>query len=129
MKSKPWQMVVIALGLLVGGGSLAYNLVNSGEVQTADAVFLVDVETGKLYRFSTGGGTGIMFPARRPDTKQIALVRVIKGEDGAWRVSDRDLSQLDHLDEGVKVAAVDPSTGKLLKDGGGPDRYVPPKLP
>lgn len=129
MNFKPWQLAVIVLGLLVGVGSLVYNLAFSGDVDLENRIRMVDVETGELFEFTMSANRTIIVPARRTETKKIALMRIIKDEAGQWHVPDRDLALLPGLDKDVPVKAIDPETGKVLVPVGSFRSYTPPTLP
>ena len=129
MNFKPWQMAVVVLGLLVGGGSIFYNLAFSGQVDLDNTVRMVDVETGELFEFTISLNRTISVPARRTQTKQIALMRIIKDEAGQWHVPSRDMALLPGLDKDVPIKAIDPETGKVLVPVGSFRSYTPPQLP
>lgn len=126
MKVKGWQIVVIVLGLLVGGVLVGYSVFGAGDGDLADSMYLVDVETGSLYQYSITSGRSLILPARRMDTKQIALVRITREADGSWVVSQRDLASLGGLDQGISTKAIDVESGRLLTSPGTPAKYSPP---
>ncbi len=115
MKAKSWHIVVIAVGLLVGLGSLVYQLVSGEPDVVVHQIHCVDVETGDLYRIDTKK-TRVILPARHPQTGRICLVRVTKDEHGKWFVKSKDLQTLTMLDEGVKNNFVDASSGDLTAE-------------
>lgn len=112
MKVKPWQMIVIALGLLIGGGSAAYTLLSGDSVDLTHQYYLIDVENGDLFRVDSKKYR-LMLPARHPATGRISLVAVSRGDDGKWLVSPRDRETLKSLDQGVQNNAIDPDSGEL----------------
>lgn len=125
MKVKGWQLAVIVLGLLVGGGLVGYSVMGSGDADLPDTMYLVDVESGELYSYPLSSGRSLILPARRMDSGKIALVRINK-EDEGWVVSERDLGSLGALDQGIPTKAIDTETGKLLSPPASPKRYTPP---
>lgn len=125
MKKNTWQIVIIVVGLLVGIGSLGYSLATANNVELADTMYLVDVETGELYSVDISR-SGIALPARHPETKRMVLIRIDKNPDGSYQVSDRDLETLGILDADIKVQSIDRQTGNLISPKSTPKRYVRP---
>lgn len=125
-KVKPWQLAVIVIGLLVGVASLGYSIVQGGEVKLNHIITLVDVQDGQLYEFDNRN-TGVIIPARHPETGKIALLRVFQ-ENNEWKVIDRDMQLLGSLDEGVKNEVVDPASGVAKVKSGPPQKYRLPPL-
>lgn len=124
MKVKPWQFVVIALGLLVGAGSLGYLVFfTDGAPQVKQLMHCVDVETGEIYRINTEKNR-LVLPARHPQTGRVCLLRIKKDDQGKWFVDGRDLGTIKLLDEGVENKAVDAQTGDLLLPVKEPVEYV-----
>ncbi|MBX3386071.1 MAG: hypothetical protein KF768_05845 [Phycisphaeraceae bacterium] len=112
MKPKPWQTVLIAVGLLVGGGLIVYSLSGRDAVEIPDAYFLVDVETGQVFRASLSSNR-VPIPAEHPETGRVSLIGATKGDDGKFFVSRRDLIMLSNLDKSVTNSAVDASSGEI----------------
>ncbi len=123
MKAKGWQIIVIVLGLLVGGGGILWASMGSGGPNISQETFCVDVETGQLYRIDTSK-VRAMVPAAHPVTGRICLVRCFKDADGKWFVTQRDRASIKGLDKDVKNSAVDPETGDLLGTIKDPIAYV-----
>ena len=111
MKSKPWQIMVIVLGLVIAGGVTAWNLIGSEDGEIPDSYYLIDVESGQIYRVNRQR-VRLAIPAPNPETGRIALIGLSKDDKGFY-VSDRDLGTIKVLDEGVKNNAVDAQTGEL----------------
>lgn len=124
-KVKPWQLVVIVLGLLVGAGSLAYSFMSQGEVVLADTMYLLDVENGDLYSVDISR-KGMAVPALHPETKRSTLIRIDRLPDGTFEVSSRDLQTIPLLDPKAKIEAFDTETGKLKHPAGKIKTYVRP---
>ncbi len=112
MKVKPWQIAVIILGFLVGGGFIAYTLAAPETADVNYVKYYIDVETGVVYRLDTRKHA-IGVPGRDPKG-QIRLVRLSKDDKGQWFVSGRDRSTIAMLDKTVKNAMIDEQTGDLL---------------
>lgn len=103
-KAKPWQLVLLALGLLallyVG-----YRLASGGDgPRTVSSILLVDVVSGELFEQPTGNLT-LIIPARHPDTNESTLLPVLKDEAGVYRVERRYLDEL--KDSKVATPSVD----------------------
>ena len=123
MKVKGWQMIVIVLGLLVGGGGILWASMGTQGVQINHVIHCVDVETGQVYRIDTETYRMIL-PATHPTTGRICLVRCAKNTEGKWVVSGRDLGTIAQLDKDVNNAAVDRETGELTGIAKEPIAYV-----
>lgn len=126
MGAKPWQIGVIAAGLLIGGGMVVRQVFFSSEVPVNTKFTLLDPMTGQLYsvdwedqRFS--------IPARDPETDERRLVRAFR-EDGKWRVIDRDMSIIEEL-PADKNTIVDVEHGTLKSEPKSPITYRPKPLP
>ena len=109
---KPWQIVLMVAAVVAMAASAYFTLGGSG-IKLEDEVLLVDITTGDLYAFPTGGHRAIVCPAKNPDTGKIALFRVFKNGEGAWAVSSRDLGALGMV-EGEPKALLDRKTGASM---------------
>ena len=113
MKVKGWQLIVIALGLLIGVGSIVYLATSSSGAQISYLTHYIDVETGDVYRLDTRKHA-IGVPGIHPKSGRICLVRLSKADSGGWTVSPRDRSTIAMLGKDVKNIAIDPATGDFL---------------
>jgi len=82
---KPWQIVVLVLGLIAIGFVGFRLLRGSGGPVIQDRLYLVDVTTGQMYSASTKVPLGI--PAKSPETGERTLWPANRNEDGQWVVS------------------------------------------
>jgi hypothetical protein len=122
MKAKPWQIALIAVGLLIGVASIMYNVFASGAA-TADlpySMFLLDVETGKIYSVGDYRSAAITLPELRPKTELAALVPVNRQPDGSFVLPQTANNLLTQLQ--VPVKAVDPETG-VVNASGSPETF------
>lgn len=127
MKSKPWQLVVIVLGLLVGAVSIGWALTQGDAVDLPHRLTVVDVESGQLYDVDTSR-VSMMVPGPHPETGKFTLIPCYKDEtSGKWMVSSRDARSLRDLDKSIKVTAVDLSSGEFLVEPKAPIKYRPAK--
>jgi hypothetical protein len=126
MQVKPWQMIVIVLGLLIGGGGILWASLGNESVDVSHVIHCVDVETGQIYRIDTSKSP-VVLPARHPTTGRICLVRCSKDEHGSWIVGPRDRSTLAMLDKDVKNVAINSETGELQGTIKAPIDYVKAK--
>jgi hypothetical protein len=95
MPVKPWQMVVMALAVLGVLGSSIYTCSTMGEkVNQASTVCLVDIKTGDLFEAHYPDKKPVMYPAKRPDTKEAVLYPVRLTEDNKWLLSGRFLANV-----------------------------------
>lgn len=111
MNAKPWQKVVIAVGLVVGLALIVWNVAFAGgdEADLNDSLVLIDVTNGKAYR-ADPSRDGLIFPDKSPESGQFTLVPVIE-ENGKWRVPGRRLGAIAQCQGEIK--AVDPKTGEV----------------
>lgn len=123
MKAKPWQIALIAVGLLIGVASIMYNAVrsSSGEASLVYSMTLVDAETGKLYEVADYREARITLPEWRPTTEKAALIPVQRQEDGRYVVPAQARPMLQSLDVPVKV--IDRETG-VASVTGEPERFT-----
>ncbi len=124
MKVKPWQIAVIVLGFLVGGGFIAYTLASPEAGDVNYVKHYIDVETGDIYRLDTRKHA-IGVPGRDPKG-HIRLVRLSKKESGEWFVSGRDCTTISMLDKNVKNVMIDEQSGELLSKPKSPVDYPIP---
>lgn len=122
MNAKPWQIALIVIGLAVGLGSAAWVTFGGDGVRLPTTHFLIDVESGDIFEFDSRKKQ-LVVPARHPESGRTTLIRVIKDEEGAWYVSQRELGLLRVMDKDVKVSAIDPSTGQLTGAAPKPKTY------
>lgn len=111
MKIKPWQLIVIVIGLLAAVSVTVWNLTSGDEIEVPDNYFVVDVESGQIYRVNRNRVT-LDLPAVNPETGKVSIVGLDKNDTGYY-VNERDLSMLKMLGAGVKNNAVDEKTGAL----------------
>lgn len=113
MTAKPWQIALIAVGLVVGIASVVYNAVasNSTGADLQYSMLLVDVETGTVYEVSDYRSTPITLPELRPGTQSAALIPIIKSPSGSFQVQPNAMKLLEQVE--VPVKSVDKETGSL----------------
>ncbi len=115
--AKPWQIALIVIGLLAGGAGVVFALTSMGPVETAAQVYVVDVESGQLYRANTVGKT-VLIPMTSPETGENTLYPVVEDEEsGEWRISDRYRDAFLRRTEGQDTPAVDRSSGVVTVSG------------
>lgn len=118
--AKPWQIALIAVGLLAGVGGIVWAISSMGPLETATSVILADLSTGELFEANTAGRT-VVIPMKNPITGERLLFPVAKTEDGQWKVSDRYFSSfLQRVDEKTS-SATDRSSG-IIQTTGEPKR-------
>ncbi len=111
--AKPWQIVLIVVGLLAGAVGVVFALSSSGPPKTADQLLLVDVETGDLYRIRTANRTLVM-PMKRPGTDSRVLFPVEQPEEGGYRISSRYMDTF--LARTNETPPVDRDTGEVTTE-------------
>ena len=118
MKPKPWQIVIIALGLVVGVGSIVYAVISGSWLPVSSVTHCVDIETGDCIGLAARSSCRLGIP----ESGKICLVRVTKDDDGQWIVKRRDLQSMANLPAEVKNAAVDPETRRAADAPEGRDQ-------
>lgn len=108
--AKPWQIVLIVVGILGAGVSLWWFGLRGSDADRlmSNSIVMVDVETGQLYEFQLKGRRGVMIPERHPDSGKIALLPVEQDGSGNWVISDRSRPTLQYVE--VTNNAVNRST-------------------
>lgn len=97
MKSKPVQIAIIVIGLLVGVVGIFLAMSKSAGPDIADKMILVDVKSGDLYSVSTTKRS-VILPYRHPDTNEPTLLPAnFDEEQSAWFVKLRYLSAANEL--------------------------------
>lgn len=123
MKVKPWQLIVIVLGLLVGGGLILYTAATGGEPGINYSMTLIDAETGDAYSIADYRETPVILPAPRPGTTdKYALIQIEKDDAGKWQIGDGARRMFGAIN--VPIQAFDRESGDLLKQPGSPKKYV-----
>lgn len=123
MDAKPWQIGVIAVGLLGGLGLVGWQLFGGSKVVTVDSMTLVDVNDGSTYIADLGGRKAVTVPARNPDTGEYTLVPVIK-EGDSWVVPEYYRAVLKQFEKTDFIS--DPSTGVMKPTATSPKQYKRP---
>ena len=112
---KPWQIVLFVLAI----AALSFGIFKSCSGQNLDlanSIVMVDVETGELFSFDIGGKRGVGVPNFNPDSGKLSLLPVTKDETGTWRLTDRAKPIVKDLE--VKASAiVDIDTGEVTTVG------------
>lgn len=113
MATKPWQIIVIVLGLLVGGGLIAWSAFSGDTVHLEYSMTLIDAETGEAYSIADYRSTRVILPAARPGTKdQYALIPIEKDEkSGQWRLGENAKRMVGAIS--VPIKAFDTASGEL----------------
>jgi len=118
---KPWQIVlfVVAVGVL-GFSIWRYGFGNSLEAQMANSMYLLDAQSGQIYLVDLSRGRGVLIPARRPETGEIALLPIYE-KDGSWYITEHYRNALDQLD--VPQDAIPNPNSPVKVNGGAPIKY------
>jgi hypothetical protein len=116
---KPWQLAVIVIGLLVGGGLIAWQGLTSNEVKLAESVVVVDVLTGELFEVPLPEGQAISFPLKNPNSGKAALIPAAQ-VDGKWFVRTRFREFVPELLKtlGEKKGAINAETSEVVSPAG-----------
>jgi len=83
---KPWQLILVIVGVVVLGVSLWMSLGGS-KVPRPNSIYVADVETGDLFTIDTSGRKIALLPATNPETGLKTLYPVRKNDDGDWIIT------------------------------------------
>lgn len=109
MQSKPVQISIIVIGLLIGIVGIAMAVKGGGGVDLADHLLVVDAATGETYKLKNNRSYTI--PIKHPDTQMRTLLPIMQTESGSWEIDGRYLVALERIEEISPV--VDRETGAL----------------
>lgn len=122
MNVKPWQMIVIVLGLLIGGGLIIYTFATGSSDGLTYSMTLIDAETGDTYTIADYRDTPVILPAARPGTTdKYALIQIEKDDKGKWQVGDGAKRMFGAIN--VPIQAFDRDSGALVKQPGSTKKY------
>lgn len=91
---KPWQMIVIALAVLVLGYT-GWSFISTDSIEQPSGIMTVDIMTGQLYDVRKGRAKGMALPARHPETNEPTLFPVERNEQGDWHIIERYAAGID----------------------------------
>jgi len=83
---------------VLGFSILKFGMGSSLESELANKMTLMDAQTGQLYIVDIGGNRGVLIPARRPESRELALLPVYEGDDGQWYLGERYRNMLGDLE-------------------------------
>lgn len=90
---KPWQLILVILGVVVLGVSLWMSFGES-KVPRPKSIYVADVETGDLFKIDTSGRKIALLPATNPKTGLKTLYPVRKNDDGDWIITPMGVGAL-----------------------------------
>ncbi len=102
---KPWQLILVIVGVLVLGVSL-WKSFGGNELELPNRISLVDVGTGDRFYIKTSGRRIAILPERHPVTGERTLFPISKTESGDWAISTRLRADFEGY-EGNKSALID----------------------
>jgi hypothetical protein len=115
---KPWQLAIILIGLVVGGGLITWQTASSDQVKLADAILLVDVTTGEIIDAPFPSGRPVMFPGKNPKSGKATLLPATQ-EEGKWFVGSRYRSAVKEVVEAAGgTSAIDPKSFEVKTPSG-----------
>ena len=111
---KPWQMIVIALAVIVLAFS-AWRFMGGQGLDQPDGLMTVDVMTGQLYDVDRGRAVGIVLPVRHPETNEPTLFPVEQDSSGDWvlvpryvpSLTDEMIESSSFIDTGLNLTVLD----------------------
>ncbi|GEM_PF-2765833 len=121
MNPKHLKIAAIILGLTVGIGSIAYQIIRASDtvIPGNPQVTMIDISTGETF-IADRAKKAVMIPEKNPVSGEIALVRIFLDEAGTWKVADRDMSFIGSLK--VQNMFVDAESGAIKASVGKPKR-------
>lgn len=125
--AKPWQFVVLGLGVIALIFVAVFSLSgDSRDVKLASTITLADVATGALYEVDVSRA-GVFFPMTNPDTKTPTLFPVAKDEESnTWRIDGQFVGALRGMTKEQTAAVTDRRAGTITATGDAPRRIAVP---
>ena len=91
---KPWQLIVIAVAVIVLGFS-AWRFMSGNGIDQPDGIMTVDIKTGQLYDVKKGSAKGMRLPVEHPDTGERTLYPVELNEQNEWVIIEHYAGGID----------------------------------
>ncbi len=104
--AKPWQIVILVLGLIGLGVGVWYSVAGGPQrVELSKTVFLGDFKSGEIFEVYVGN-KAVLAPAKHPQSGARTLVPVYQDPTSkAWRIEGRYLGVLDEYAKAASVTA------------------------
>lgn len=118
---KPWQIVVLVAGVLALAVSLYLSFHGRDEVEFADSMMMVDLETGQLIEAPLPKGRAVLPPAKNPATQRKSFFPV-QSKDGKWFVNSLYVRYVKDFVPHPENVLVDPATGEVKVANESPTR-------
>lgn len=118
---KPWQIVVLVAAVLAIGVSLYFSFNSEDDVEFADSMVMVDLESGQLIDAPFPKGRAVSPPATNPDTKRRTFFPAAE-RDGKWFVSSRYLPYVKEFVPKPERVLIDAKTGEVKVANDSPKR-------
>ena len=117
-KLRPWQVLLFVAAIGAVGFAVFRSVAGGPEINLRSSITLIDAETGELYEAPLNGSKSVFLPARRPDNGPVALLPIVKNDDGEWIIHGRYRNQetIDCL-EVEPNAVVDVRAGTVKPSG------------
>lgn len=109
---KPWQIVVLVAAVLAIGVSLYFSFNSEDDVEFADSMVMVDLESGQLIDAPFPKGRAVIPPAMNPDTQRRTYFPALQ-RDGKWFVNPRYLSQVKEFVPKPEAVLIDAKSGAV----------------
>lgn len=121
-QAKPWQIAVVALGLVGGIAGVVYAVRSNPGLDLAKSILYVDAQTGELFDMVIPSKGSLGVPEKNPTTGKDTLLPVFQDESGNWRVSDRYKGAIGGMGLKPDELAVDAKSGMAKVKQGSPKR-------
>lgn len=120
MHAKPWQIAVVALGLIGGVAGIVYAVRSNPGLDLAKSILYVDAQTGELFDIEIPSKGSLGVPEKNPTTGKDTLLPVFKDDSGTWRVSERYRGSVGGMGVKPEELALDAKTGVVKVKEGNP---------
>lgn len=120
---KPWQLILIVIGVLVCAGSVAMYAFGGQKIQMGTRIEMVDLATGDRWWIDVRGDRRGTFPAKHPETGERTLVRVYE-DGGVWK-TDELAAAVNFVDRSKLMAVESFDQGTLIISDAAEQEFKP----
>lgn len=109
---RPWHIVLLAVSVLALGVSIYFTTSSDDDVDFADSMIMVDLETGELIAAVLPKGRAISPPATNPVTTRRTYFPAVQ-KDGKWFVTTRYLQHVKAFVPKPELVLIDAKSGEV----------------
>lgn len=118
---RPWHIVLLAVSVVALGASLYFSTRSEDDVEFADSIVLVDLESGELVDAPLPTKKAVSPPAANPVTKRRTMFPAVQ-KDGKWFVNKRYLGYVKEFVPKPEAVLIDAKSGEVKVSNESPKR-------